>query len=312
MSVTRRHHYVWRYYLSAWENDGTIAVSRLADGTFKTDPINVAVQKDFYKIPKISEADVLYLARFITTMMPNAALRDLAFGWVKMYAAPSELRRFVASHGLQDDATKVLAEITKMEIQLEESIHSSLEGDAKPFLDNIRTGAKNPLEDDADALPFCIYLSFQHMRTKKMRDNMLDRSPTEEMRELMSRTYPVLRAIFATNLGWSIFSDRKNWRIRRLTAGYDLEFITSDQPSWNMLDAKGDNDLAIYYPVSPRVAILLEHVGNRSVVGYGDSLPDTEIERLNNLVVERSHEQIFGTNIDYLKELRALACYTDD
>jgi hypothetical protein len=302
MSVTRRQHYVWRHYLSAWETDGTVAVSRTSGSSFRTPSANLAVERDFYRIPELSDADIRYLERFVTTLITDTSLHGMAFDWVNLFAAPSLLRRIVNQRAAEFKAD-VLAEIEKLEIQTEESVHSQLEGDAVPILAALRSGEQNPWSADADALTFAIYISFQHMRTKKMRDNVLAKMESHQQRELMARTYPVIRAILATNLGWTLYADRKSWKLRRLIASQNLQFITSDQPSWNMIEPRGDNDLAIYYPVSPTVAILFENINNTSVVP-DDELEDKSVARLNRLMVDQSHEQIFGADLAYLATLR--------
>ena len=62
----RRHHFVWQYYLKAWTVAGRIACWRNGQ-VFRTDPTNVAVEKDFYRLRDISERDVATISAVAAT-----------------------------------------------------------------------------------------------------------------------------------------------------------------------------------------------------------------------------------------------------
>lgn len=301
MSVTRRQHYVWRHYLSAWANQDMVATSRLLDKSFATNSINIAVVKDFYRMPRLSEEDVAFVNSYIDMLQVEVFLKEQCREWLRCFAGPERLRRLLSE--CSELTPEAEADIEKLEIEGEEKVHGAIEEDAVPILDALRTGSKDIWADEDDCLVFAIFLSFQHMRTKRMLDVVLTDVPPK-LRDTMEQVFPVIRVISSTVLGWSLYNDRQNWRIRRLLAGGAVEFITSDQPTWNLLEPIGHNDLAIYYPVSPTTAILFENVNNQSVVQHGEILPDAEITRLNKIVVANSHEQIFGTDVDYLIELR--------
>ena len=64
----------------------------------------------------------------------------------------------------------------------------------------------------------------------------------------------------ATNLGASLFFDRKKVEITFLENKTDLGFITGDQPIVNLLatrDGSPPEELAFYYPLAPDLAIIL-------------------------------------------------------
>ncbi|PYE92517.1 hypothetical protein C8J35_12312 [Rhizobium sp. PP-F2F-G38] len=89
-----------------------------------------------------------------------------------------------------------------------------------------------------------------------------------------------------------------------LSAAENLRFITGDQPILNLLPQTGnEDDLALYYPVSPEKAALLQLRGAYSPIGSTDGLTDDIVEDLNRRIVEGIHEQAFGIDLPYLKRL---------
>ncbi len=302
MSITRRQHYVWKHYLEGWSTDGTIAVKRKGRKSFRANPINVGLEKDFYRLPILTDEDIDFIRRYVAEF-PNQELRDLVADWLDLYCLPTKVRRILTGMSLSSEEIDKATENAL--IQAEESMHSYLEGDSVDLLAQLRDGDDKLWDDDDLAEGFVLFLSFQHTRTKKIRDTMLTAARTDEEREAVSRRFPVIRAMTATALGWSILIEKQAWRLRILKATGSLEFITSDQPTRNLLEPKGKNDLAIYYPVSPQVAVLLEHKLNPSAIASGDALDDCEVRVLNELVVDYCHEQIFGTNTEYLEKLWA-------
>ena len=68
MTLPRRHHYVWRHYLEAWEVDGLLQASRNGGPVFSSSAANVALQRDFYRLPKLQTRDVEFIREVIERM----------------------------------------------------------------------------------------------------------------------------------------------------------------------------------------------------------------------------------------------------
>lgn len=301
MTITRRQHYVWRHYLSAWENNGKISVIRADGSSFETNSLNIAVEKDFYRMPVLSRDDESFILQFINKSIENQMLKNLAIGWLEDFSITSRLRRVLNSKNIDDpEINKIL---DQFEIQAEESLHSNIEGGSVNHLENFRNGKTNDWQNDDDAMDIAFFLSLQHFRTKKMQDQSIKIFPEGTIRDHASKAWPILRLIFATNVGWSIYSERINWRIRVLKATEKLKFITSDQPTQNLKSGKEHNDFALFYPVSPHSAIILERKNDDSVVSETDDLTDLEVSKLNKLTFKNSHDQFFGFDMDYLKKI---------
>jgi hypothetical protein len=294
---------VWKHYLRNWERGGHVNVLRKGTAkAFATDAVNIAVMHDFYRLPVLSEEDEEFMHRFVdSTCSASDMLRKLNRGWVNAIAAPSKLRRSLSRMGNLDPTVE--AEIERVEIQSEENMHGRVESDAVRLIGALNGGRTEIWGDDDDARDLAYFLSLQHLRTKKMRDNVLSGFPSGPIRDAATRRWPMMRHILATNLGWSLFSERANWRLRLLRPSGMTEFITSDQPTLNLLPPDSHNGLAFYYPVGPKAAALLEHRNNESVVGIADDASDAVVETLNIRMYNFSHEQVFGTDGAYLESL---------
>ena len=107
-------------------------------------------------------------------------------------AAPSRLRRLIARAGGLDPAIEpeINAEIERIEIQAEENFHGGIESDAVRLIDALKAGRTEIWSDDDDARDFAYFLSLQHLRTKKMRDNVIAGFPAGQLRDAAARRWP--------------------------------------------------------------------------------------------------------------------------
>ena len=69
------------------------------------------------------------------------------------------------------------------------------------------------------------------------------------------RTANILNHIGATNVRAGLVRERNAYRIVFLKNDTSIPFIAGDQPVLNMLDAKATDDVELYYPLSPRLAM---------------------------------------------------------
>ena len=66
MTGTRRQHHVWRSYLEAWATDAQIFC--LQEGRiFRTNVANVGVERDFYKLHMLTDADIQGIRLLMST-----------------------------------------------------------------------------------------------------------------------------------------------------------------------------------------------------------------------------------------------------
>ncbi len=90
--------------------------------------------------------------------------------------------------------------------------------------------------------------------------------------------------------------DRKQRPLILLKNDTDVPLVTSDQPTVNLLGGgftdRGPEHLALYYPLSPKMALLLDEPGKPC--GIGQSLTTEDVARLNKAEFQASNRQVFG------------------
>jgi hypothetical protein len=160
-------------------------------------------------------------------------------------------------------------------------------------------------EDTNEAVEFSYFLAHQYFRTKAIRNRIRDTFPEQGHKDRFDRTWPIFRYIFATNIGYSIFADRKQFKLQVLNAAPNMEFITGDQPAVNTYGAfvapnTPLGDLELYYPVSPtRAAILSGH----SIYQHGMTLEPLRMNYLNQTIELVAYEQLFAQSEDSLESI---------
>ena len=145
----RRHHYVWQHYLSAWCVQQQITCLRNG-AAFKASTINVAVEKDFYKIPDLTRGDIKVLTLMVQQMPEH--VRAAQMGWLKMFITPSAME--VAFGGVNAEADKLL---TELRFNTEEEFHTRIENDALPLLGRLRAGNRAFLSETASFQTFVFF-----------------------------------------------------------------------------------------------------------------------------------------------------------
>src|SRR4051812_21425524 len=108
----RRQHYVWKKYLEPWTSEGKVWCLRQNGGDpFYTNPINVAVERDFYKLTDLTADDLTFIHEFVIKQTNNANLRKLNERWVKMFDVIFKLdKRIRNSQGINPEIVNFLDE----------------------------------------------------------------------------------------------------------------------------------------------------------------------------------------------------------
>jgi hypothetical protein len=298
----KNQHYVWRHYLNAWAAEGTFFCYRQKNKKlFPTQPKAVASQTFFYETQQLTDADKKFLEDFISKAT-DERLRALNRDYVKLTQLSFELRAQLKDTNLQPEVRSYLEEQLRWaEKNLGERYHAGIENKCQDILDSLRSESDVFYHDDLRCVDFLYFLSLQYFRTVKMREG-LSNVPSYVPGHDPRRTAAVLNHIHATNVGAGLYRERKAYRIVFLRNVTAIPFVAGDQPVINMLDPKATDDLELYYPLTPRLAMVL----TKNVVIFPDrtrNVTQFEVERYNYAIYSRSDDQVYSNDQLYLGSL---------
>lgn len=253
--VTRRQHYVWRHYLEAWEQKKGI-INCLRDGKiFPANPKNVMVERDFYKLPRLTKADVEFLEPFMQATYPE--VREINLNLIKTLVFLTNANDLIQSQEGISEAVK--SDFQTPIIEAEEKLHEQIESDALPVLEELRQKQTNFLCNDKAAISFFDFIAHQYWRTKRIRESVGEILYSSSNRDF-SHLQNLLCHCFANSMGANLFFDRSEFDIIFLDNTTDLGFITGDQPIVNLMGTRNGTppeEIALYYPLAPDLAFIL-------------------------------------------------------
>lgn len=285
----RRHHTVWQKYLKSWTVDG--AIWCLQNGRiFQTGTPVIAVEKDFYKLHILTREDVALIKMLFEKAHPiakkhHANLLNDVMRPFKMVEAFKDHPKFGAElyRGLDDYASNVL-----------EDYHAGIERSFIPSLESALNGEIGFYGDPQRCIPFLHYLCTQYMRTKGIKKRSIELCNEDKSADL-GRVWNLLVPMVAFNIGQSLFVERRERKLILVHNRTDVPFITGDQPAVNLKGARPrpPENLSIYYPISPRLALLLTDV-NEDPLFPAEGLTGEQALTLNMKIAEASYQQTFA------------------
>lgn len=287
----RRHHYVWQHYLKPWLVDEKIYCLR-DNNTFLTSTVNIGQQRDFYKLKELSSEDIDFIKQ-IAIAPAQKHLAMLHSNLLKNFDAVFKIQSIVKNNEIDDPEISRALDIAIH--NLEEELHCSVEGVGEKYLQLLYQEDTGFWSNEDDIMHFVYFLSVQYMRTKKIKANLCSQFDGMLL-ERTERIWNVLAHMFATNVAWSFFADRVSCSLILLKNETSLNFIAGDQPCININASPNLTDepptrIALYYPISPKLAILLQDEISVSQVQY---VEEKEVEKYNALIYANSYEQIYA------------------
>ncbi|OYQ66177.1 hypothetical protein B9G53_04965 [Pseudanabaena sp. SR411] len=297
----RRHHYVWRKYLRSWSLDESIWCARQGK-IFKADLMNVGQIRDFYKLKELSAQDIEFI-RMVAIEQSADHLQELNEGWLNWFNFIFDIKKYIESINIISNKIDDL--LDEAIFNFEEELHSKIEFDAIEFIELLLNEDASFFERDNDCSKFIYYICVQYMRTQKIKVNALGSSHDLHLSDVVEKTWNVISHILATNLGYSIYSERNSFRIVFLKNLTSITLITGDQPIINTyaIGLSLDKDvegLDFYYPLSPNLAILLTQDHSHSSALAKICLSEKEVDRYNQSIIEQSHSQIYAASEESL------------
>ena len=299
----RKHHYVWRKYLEAWSAGNQVWCCR-DKKIYRSNLKDVGEERDFYKPKCLTKDDIQAIRKIFIEPISSDEVKQLNLGWLKLYEGISNIQRYLNKHDLNQ------ADIRQLEVNLhniEEDHYMRMEKAAWTYLASIIREDLSFYEREEDHINFIIFVCFQYFRTKTFYKRMRYAFNDSDDKILnVERAAAFIRFYGATNVGASIYREKGIWKLVLLRNQSDIPFITCDQPVMNTF-AYGKpamsqvEDLELYYPIAPYLAVLLT---KKKCFSYTDKsdIQKIEADTYNALAVNASYEAIYGNQEQVLKD----------
>ncbi len=284
--TARDHHYVWRHYLEAWGNESAL-VHWSMDGEVRspTNPKNLMVERDYNKLPLISNNDLAFLRLFVESTGP-AEMRQTHRRFVDDLAHVAQANEIIQGDDRFFADEKRLAQAAIIETM--ENLHTQIEQSTLSILEELRQRRTDFINDYDSSMAFFRFIAHQYLRTRRIREDFEEVHSEMFPSHDFARLAPIVSHIGAENLGASLFVDRNEFDIIFTESWDGVRFITGDQPVVNVMGNGYDGEtteLALYYPLSPDLSCLVSPKEYRL---DSAKVPDEIVQDLNDFIAWRS------------------------
>lgn len=309
MEKKTQQHYVWEYYLKSWcHNEKQLYCLREKEKIFTVNPEKIAKEREFYKLKNISKNEANLIDKAFIEPQKNERLKILNRKWVHHFTEVFEIQKHIEK--TEDAQLNYLIEA--IVVNLEEDYHNKLENIALPYIEALKKGDLNLIQNNEEDYHKClIFIATQYFRTKKMKENAIKSTEdfTKKTGYKTEKIWNILSHIFATNLAFGLLQKREEYKWYILDNRTHTPFLTGDQPIINTHSdySSFDNieeELELYYPISPSKALLI------SDNNYGDpsniEIKIDKVNEYNSLISRACHEQLFSNKKELLNEFMNL------
>lgn len=298
-SVKKQQHYVFEYYLKAWaETRSFCCYSKSRSNLFPTDPERVGKRRYFYQLKRLTEDDRLLIELVLGRV--DSQLRRFHAEFVDRTQHPFDVEDALAiADLLPEQKQEIECALREYKANLIENLHTHFEGRAIPLLASMKRYDASFYADTEQCLAFLNYLLHQYFRTENLR-RRIGALPNMASGHSFERTALIFNLIHATSAALSLFRDRNCYKIVFLRNTTDEPFLAGDQPVINLLDPADTDEVELYYPVSPKTAILLTCDKDKAKDKIID-LSEVAVEAYNLLIYRSASDQVYSSDPAHLE-----------
>jgi hypothetical protein len=127
---------------------------------------------------------------------------------------------------------------------------------------------------------------------------------TLEKSPFLERIWNIIIHMSATNIGGSLYLERKRRKLIIVNNRTDVAFITGDQPVINLKGARPApaDRLSIFYPIAPNAALLMADFDEEPLFP-AEGLTRDQAATLNRMLFQASYKQVFGLSAECLRAI---------
>ena len=291
--IKKKQHYVWKKYLSAWSKDSQIStLLKLRNKIIHTALDRVGQERFFYALEEFTEEEENNLKDMIIRWSSDNVL-EINMEFYHTFTSYSKIKRALKNKDVGNfDMVNLDHSLSLLRSNTVENIHSRLENLGEKLISIRKFEDLRFLEDQDELFNGMLYVSFQYLRTKNMSETVKPVIP--KFSYLSDKFINIFPFIYAPALAYSL-TFVKEVKFIFYDNQTEIDFITSDQP---LINVKGhilrDNGVAqmdLYYPLSPKIAILIHYQEQR--------------EKYQHLLIEKEqiiayNQQMFNSARDFI------------
>jgi hypothetical protein len=300
--IKRKHHYVWKEYLKSWSNnDQVFAFLKSTKKLIKSNTEGVGQERFFYGLEVFTEEEEIVLKELVESWS-NDSVREINLEFYHIFTSYSKIKRALTNKDLSTiDNEKLKHQLDLLKANTMEESHTIIEAFGKKLIKISKFEDLRFLEETNELLSTMIYISFQYLRTRNMREIIKPIMPKYSY--LSEKFLNIFPFIYATAIADSL-THKKTVRFIYLNNQTDVDFITSDQPIINekkhILNDEGTvAQLNFYYPIHPGIALVIHYQEQQEKYKYVN-IEKLEVEKYNLLMFNNAREFVFATSEDQL------------
>ncbi|PQA98014.1 Protein of unknown function [Chryseobacterium piscicola] len=286
MQKKKKQHYVWKEYLKNWSINNYINTILLRKNLeTKVNLVNTSLENYFYTVPNYSDQDFLEILQIVDDHASEYSRPQIIQIISAIYKNSNLSKHFEST--VQD-----FAELER--INMIEDFFTNIEELGKKLIrSNSVQQIIELLKNDAEYSDALFFISFQYVRTKKMKENVL--KGIRESNFYKEKYWLIFQIIYGFEIGIGL-SIRKKIKLNFLVSKSDYNFITSDNPIFNFLENDKNEDGAVkdmelYYPLNPKIALIISSSDKNEI--EETIINEIDIENLNRKVYNNALENIY-------------------
>jgi len=303
--IKKKQHYVWKKYLMSWSNKNQIFASfKSSRKIIKTNIEGIAQERFFYALEDFTEEEEIILKEIIT-LGSNDIVRPLVMEFYHMITSYSKISRAMKNNDLSTINSAELDEnLASLKANTMEDMHTSFEKFGEKLIEVRKIEDLEFLDDERELLTAMIYVSFQYLRTKNMRE--IIKPIITKYPYLSNKFLNFFPFIYAPGIADSLTYGKKT-KLIFFDNKTEIDFITTDQPIINakkhiVSDTGIVSQLDYYYPITPKIAIIIHYQEQEEKRKYV-LIEKQQVNYYNDLMISNAKEFVFSSTEEQLISL---------
>lgn len=313
--IKKNHHYVWAHYLRNWAKGVNIWHLGPSGAVSFNGVKGLSKEEGYNNITALNAEDIRFLKMWPTH--DSAVLKEFHQRQIEHFERASFLMNLHIGREEHPEYEQLLQISRQTEANVFEETHTAIELLARPVLDRLTKGDAECLNSRKNITNFCNFLAHQLLRTRKVRDLVMEEhnkiqpknTVEEDYIRLFKKNWWLISFINGSSFGYGLVLSLENTYKTFITNNTNTPFITSDCPVINIHSSENagaslspPSALDLYYPISPKYSYIISDSNKYSKLSQ--HINESEVRELNIKMVQSSHLTIYANSEIAIKEAK--------